>query len=208
MFTIAGVALISYLIGSVPAGYLAGRIAGIDIRKAGSGNIGATNVLRVLGKRYGYPVFVFDFVKGTAAVEISILIFNNTHHAEVSRELCAILAGVSSVIGHSYPVWLGFKGGKGVATSFGVVFGLIPLAAVIAVTVWLITFGTTRYVSVASMMAALALPITVLVMLYVKLLSGLALLLFSICLAAIVIWRHRSNLSRLMSGTEPRFERK
>lgn len=208
MFTIAGVALISYLIGSVPAGYLAGRIAGIDIRKAGSGNIGATNVLRVLGKRYGYPVFVFDFVKGTAAVEISIFIFNNTHHAEVSRELCAILAGVSSVIGHSYPVWLGFKGGKGVATSFGVVFGLIPLAAVIAVTVWLITFGTTRYVSVASMMAALALPITVLVMLYVKLLSGLALLLFSICLAAIVIWRHRSNLSRLMSGTEPRFERK
>jgi len=208
VFTIAGVALISYLIGSVPAGYLAGRIAGIDIRKAGSGNIGATNVLRVLGKRYGYPVFVFDFVKGTAAVEISIFIFNNTHHAEVSRELCAILAGVSSVIGHSYPVWLGFKGGKGVATSFGVVFGLIPLAAVIAVTVWLITFGTTRYVSVASMMAALALPITVLVMLYVKLLSGLALLLFSICLAAIVIWRHRSNLSRLMSGTEPRFERK
>jgi glycerol-3-phosphate acyltransferase PlsY len=208
VFTIAGVALISYLIGSVPAGYLAGRIAGIDIRKAGSGNIGATNVLRVLGKRYGYPVFVFDFVKGTAAVEISIFIFNNTHHAEVSRELCAILAGVSSVIGHSYPVWLGFKGGKGVATSFGVVFGLIPLAAVIAVMVWLITFGTTRYVSVASMMAALALPITVLVMLYVKLLSGLALLLFSICLAAIVIWRHRSNLSRLMSGTEPRFERK
>ncbi len=208
MFTIAGVALISYLIGSVPAGYLAGRVAGIDIRKVGSGNIGATNVLRVLGKRYGYPVFLFDFAKGTAAVEISILIFNSTHHAEVSRELCAILAGVSSVIGHSYPVWLGFKGGKGVATSFGVVFGLIPLAALIAVMVWLIIFGTTRYVSVASMTAALALPVTVLVMLYVKLLSGLTLLLFSICLAAIVIWRHRSNLSRLMSGTEPHFERK
>lgn len=208
MFTIAGVALISYLIGSVPAGYLAGRVAGIDIRKVGSGNIGATNVLRVLGKRYGYPVFLFDFAKGTAAVEMSILIFNSTHHAEVSRELCAILAGVSSVIGHSYPVWLGFKGGKGVATSFGVVFGLIPLAALIAVMVWLITFGTTRYVSVASMTAALALPVTVLVMLYVKLLSGLTLLLFSICLAAIVIWRHRSNLSRLMSGTEPHFERK
>ncbi|HWX17990.1 MAG TPA: glycerol-3-phosphate 1-O-acyltransferase PlsY [Chthoniobacterales bacterium] len=208
MFTIAGVALISYLIGSVPSGYLAGRVAGIDIRKVGSGNIGATNVLRVLGKRYGYPVFLFDFAKGTAAVEISILIFNSTHQAEVSRELCAILAGVSSVIGHSYPVWLGFKGGKGVATSFGVVFGLIPLAALIAVVVWLIMFGTTRYVSVASMTAALALPVTVLVMLYVKLLSGLTLLLFSICLAAIVIWRHRSNLSRLMSGTEPHFERK
>jgi glycerol-3-phosphate acyltransferase PlsY len=165
-------------------------------------------VVRVLGKRYGYPVFLFDFVKGTAAVEISILIFNSTHHAEVSRELCAILAGVSSVIGHSYPVWLGFKGGKGVATSFGVVFGLIPVAGLIAVVVWLMTFGTTRYVSVASMTAALALPVTVVAMLYLKQLRGPTLLLFSICLAAIVIWRHRSNLSRLMSGTEPRFERK
>jgi len=144
VFTIGGIALISYLIGSVPAGYLAGRVAGIDIRKFGSGNIGATNVLRVLGKRYGYAVFLFDFVKGTAAVEISILIFNSTPHVEVSRELCAILAGVSSVIGHSYPVWLGFKGGKGVATSFGVIFALIPVAALIAVVVWLMTFGTTR----------------------------------------------------------------
>ena len=208
MFTIGGIALISYLIGSVPAGYLAGRVAGIDIRKFGSGNIGATNVVRVLGKRYGYPVFLFDFVKGTAAVEISILIFNSTHHAEVSREFFAILAGVSSVVGHSYPVWLGFKGGKGVATSFGVVFGLIPVAALIAVVVWLMTFGTTRYVSVASMTAALALPVTVVAMLYLKQLNGPTLLLFSICLAVIVIWRHRSNLSRLMRGTEPRFERK
>ena len=208
MFTIGGIALISYLIGSIPAGYLAGRVAVIDIRKFGSGNIGATNVLRVLGKRYGYPVFLFDFVKGTAAVKISILIFDSTHHAEVSRELCAILAGVSSVIGHSYPVWLGFRGGKGVATSFGVVFGLIPVAGLIAVVVWLMTFGTTRYVSVASMTAALTLPISVVAKLYLKQLSGPTLLLFSICLAAIVIWRHRSNLSRLMSGTEPRFERK
>src|SRR4029077_5828564 len=87
-------------------------------------------------------------------------------------------------------------------------FGLIPAAALIAVVVWLMTFATTRYVSVASMMAALALPVTVVAMLYLKQLSGPALLLFSICLAAIVIWRHRSNLSRLMSGTKPRFERK
>jgi glycerol-3-phosphate acyltransferase PlsY len=208
VFTIGGIVLISYLIGSVPAGYIAGRVAGIDIRKVGSGNIGATNVLRVLGKRYGYPVFLFDFAKGTVAVEISILIFNSTYHAEVSREVCATLAGVSSVIGHSYPVWLGFKGGKGVATSFGVVFGLIPVAALIAVVVWLMTFGTTRYVSVASMTAALVLPVTVVAMLYLKQLSGPTLLLFSTCLAAIVIWRHRSNVSRLMSGTEPRFERK
>src|SRR2546427_371817 len=144
---------------------ISGKLSGSALRP---GNIGATNVLRVLGKRYGYPVFLFDFIKGTVAVEISILIFNSTYHAEVSRELCAILAGVSSVIGHSYPVWLGFKGGKGVATSFGVVFGLIPVAALIAVVVWLMTFGTTRYVSVASMTAALALPVTVVAMLYLK----------------------------------------
>src|SRR2546430_2363958 len=208
MLTLAIALAGSCLLGSIPFGYLAGRVAGIDIRKFGSGNIGATNVVRVLGKRYGYPVFQFDIVKGTAAVERTILIFNSTHHAEVSRELCAILAGVSSVIGHSYPVWLGFKGGKGVATSFGVVFGLIPVAALIAVVVWLMIFGTTRYVSVASMTAALALPVTVVAMLYLKQLSGPTLLLFSICLAVIVIWRHRSNLSRLMRGTEPRFERK
>jgi len=196
-----------YLIGSMPAGYLAGCIAGIDIRKVGSGNIGATNVLRVLGKRYGYLVFLFDFLKGVAAVEMSILIFDR-YHPVASRELCAILAGVASVIGHSYPVWLSFKGGKGVATSVGVVFALLPFAALIFAFVWIATFLTSRYVSVASIAAAIALPLTVGALLYAKQLSQPVLLYFSICLAAVVILRHRANVSRLLHGTEPRFQRK
>jgi len=207
VFTIAVVVLVGYLIGSVPAGYLAGCIAGIDIRKVGSGNIGATNVLRILGKRYGYPVFVFDFLKGVAAVEMSILIFDSYHPA-ASRELYGILGGVSSVIGHSYPVWLNFKGGKGVATTAGVVFALIHFAALVMCVVWVAAFQASRYVSVASIAAAIALPVTVGALLYFEQLNKPVLLYFSIWLAAVVIVRHRSNVSRLLNGTEPRFQRK
>ena len=207
MFTIAVVVLVGYLIGSVPAGYLAGCIAGIDIRKVGSGNIGATNVLRILGKRYGYPVFLFDFLKGVAAVEMSILIFDSYHPA-ASRELYGILGGVSSVIGHSYPVWLNFKGGKGVATTAGVVFALIHFAALVMCVVWVAAFQASRYVSVASIAAAIALPVTVGALLYFEQLNKPVLLYFSIWLAAVVIVRHRSNVSRLLNGTEPRFQRK
>ncbi len=207
MFTIAVVVLVGYLIGSVPAGYLAGCIAGIDIRKVGSGNIGATNVLRILGKRYGYPVFLFDFLKGVAAVEMSILIFDSYHPA-ASRELYGILGGVSSVIGHSYPVWLNFKGGKGVATTAGVVFALIHFAALVMCVVWVAAFQASRYVSVASIAAAIALPVTVGALLYFEQLNKPVLLYFSIWLAAVVIVRHRSNVSRLLKGTEPRFQRK
>jgi glycerol-3-phosphate acyltransferase PlsY len=208
VFTYLAVSLIGYLIGSVPAGYIAGRMAGVDIRNLGSGNVGATNVLRVLGKRYGYPVFVFDFLKGAVAVEASILIFSAGYGDQMNRELCSILSGISCVIGHSYPVWLRFKGGKGVATSAGVIFVLIPLAAVIVGVVWIVTFEASRYVSVASVAAALTLPLTVGAMLYLKKLNGPIFLYLSICLALVVIWRHRSNLSRLKNGTEQRFRRK
>jgi glycerol-3-phosphate acyltransferase PlsY len=206
--TIAVIALIGYLLGSVPFGYLAGRIAGIDIRTFGSGNIGATNVLRVLGKRYGYPVFLFDFIKGAGAVQVSILICKVAAQPQLNSEICGVLAGISSVVGHSYPVWLSFKGGKGVATSGGVIFSLMPFAALIVGIVWIATFLVSRYVSVASITAAVALPIIVGAMTYFRQLSSLLLLYFSICLAAVVIIRHGSNLSRLLNGTEPRFQRK
>ena len=203
---IAGFA--SYLIGSIPAGYIAGRIAGIDIRTVGSGNIGATNVTRVLGKRYGYPVFIVDFLKGFAAVGMSIMIAKRAQPVLISSELFGVVGAVACVLGHSFPVWLGFKGGKGVAASAGALLGLMPFVALIAVAVWLIIFYLTRYVSVASMTAALAVPITILSMMFLGQTGGTALLYFSICLAAVVIVRHRSNLSRLMRGTEPRFKRK
>jgi glycerol-3-phosphate acyltransferase PlsY len=200
----------SYLIGSIPAGYIAGRIAGIDIRTAGSGNIGATNVMRVLGKRYGYPVFVVDFLKGLVAVSLSIFIAKRAQPISVSTQLFGIIAAVSCVTGHSFPVWLGFKGGKGVATSAGALFGLMPFVALIGAAVWVITFELTRYVSVASMTAVLVVPIIILILMLLKQTqtSGTALLYFSTCLAAVVIFRHRSNLSRLLRGTEPRFKRK
>jgi len=208
MLIFAAVALASYFLGSIPAGYLAGRIAGIDIRHAGSGNIGATNVTRVLGKHYGYPVFIVDFLKGLMAVTMSILIEKRAQPLSVPTELIGIIAAISCVIGHSFPVWLSFKGGKGVATSMGALFGLMPFVALIAVAVWVITFEMTRYVSVASMTAALAVPISILILMPLKQTSGTALLYFSISLAALVIFRHRSNLSRLVRGTEPRFKRK
>ena len=208
MLSFAAVALISYLLGSIPAGYLAGRMAGIDIREAGSGNIGATNVTRTLGRRYGYAVFVVDFAKGALAVCVSILLGRHLKATPFSPEMYGIVGAICCVLGHVFPVWLGFKGGKGVATSAGVLFGLMPLAAAIGVAVWVITFEVTRYVSIASIAATIALPVTVLGLTHTGHTNGMALFYFTLCLAAVVIIRHRSNLSRLLRGTEPRFKRK
>ena len=205
-FTI--VALFGYLLGSIPPGYLAGRIAGIDIRKVGSGNIGATNVTRTLGKRYGYPVFLMDFMKGALAVGLSILLAKKTQSEPNYPELFGIVAAIFCLLGHTFPVWLGFKGGKGVATSAGAIFGLMPLAALIGLGVWVLVFELTRYVSVASITTAIVLPATVLALTYATHTNGTALFYFSVCMAAVVVFRHRSNLSRLVRGTEPRFKRK
>jgi acyl phosphate:glycerol-3-phosphate acyltransferase len=208
VFTVVVVALISYLLGSLPAGYLAGRLAGIDIRGAGSGNVGATNVLRVLGKRFGYPVFFVDFIKGFGAVVLSIWIVSRARPSENLVQLDGALSGVCCVMGHVYPVWLGFKGGKGVATSIGVLFGLMPLAALIVCVIWIITFETTRYVSLASVAAAISLPVSVGAMFFFQAINTPVLFYFSLCLAVVVVVRHRSNLSRLLKGTEPRFVRR
>ncbi|PYJ72504.1 MAG: acyl-phosphate glycerol 3-phosphate acyltransferase, partial [Verrucomicrobia bacterium] len=154
MIKFLAVALVSYLLGSIPAGYLAGRIAGIDIRKVGSGNIGATNVTRTLGRRYGYPVFLVDFAKGALAVCVSVLLGWHVEPKPRSSEIYGIVGAVFCVLGHVFPVWLRLKGGKGVATSAGALFGLMPLAALIGVAIWVLTFEVTRYVSVASVTAA------------------------------------------------------
>jgi glycerol-3-phosphate acyltransferase PlsY len=208
MLTFAVVGIGSYLLGSIPFGYLAGRIAGIDIRKCGSGNVGATNVIRILGKAYGYPVFLADFLKGFAAVKVSLLIAMRMQSGWNSPEMLGILAAISSVIGHSFPVWLRFKGGKGVATSAGALLGLAPVAALVGAAIWVLTFWLTRYVSVASIAAAAALPFIILITSWLSRTDGRSLFYSSVCLAAVVIWRHRSNLSRLIRGTEPRFTRK
>jgi acyl phosphate:glycerol-3-phosphate acyltransferase len=208
MLTFAVVVIASYLLGSIPFGYLAGRMAGIDIRNCGSGNVGATNVIRTLGKGYGYPVFALDFLKGFGAVKMSILIATRMQSEWSPPEMFGIVAAISSVLGHSFPLWLRLKGGKGVATSGGALFGLAPVAALVGVAIWIVTFWLTRYVSVASIVAAAALPFVILITTWLSRTTWKLLFYSSLCLAAVVIWRHRSNLSRLIHGTEPRFNRK
>jgi glycerol-3-phosphate acyltransferase PlsY len=208
MLAFAVVVIGSYLLGSIPFGYLAGRMAGIDIRNCGSGNLGATNVIRTLGKGYGYPVFAADFLKGFGAVKMSILIATRVQSEWNAPEMFGIVAAISSVLGHSFPLWLRFKGGKGVATSAGALFGLAPIAALVGVAIWILTFWLTRYVSVASITAAAALPLIILLTTWLTRTTGKLLFYSSVSLAAVVIWRHRSNLSRLIRGTEPRFTRK
>jgi glycerol-3-phosphate acyltransferase PlsY len=207
-FLVLGIALLGYLCGSLPFGYFAGRISGTDIRAAGSGNIGATNVLRVLGKKWGYAVFLADAFKGFTAVRLSSLIAEQVISARPYAEYFAILAAVTCIVGHTFPVWLRFKGGKGVATSVGAVFGLMPIAAITIFTIWVIVFEITRYVSVASIVAASSLPITIAVLMRWKIIQGTGLLYFSSVMLILVLWRHRSNFSRLLKGTEQRFTRK
>jgi len=200
--------LIAYLLGSFPSGYIAGKLAGVDIQKLGSGNVGATNVTRVLGKRFGYPVFIVDFAKGLVAVVLAGVIAKSANHSVLFVDTCSVIAAIFAVIGHSYSIWLKFKGGKGVATSIGALFALNWVMAVIVCIVWIVIFQTTRYVSLASVAVAIALPIASATLLFLKEVPTPVLFYFSICLGAIVILRHRSNISRLLKGTEPRFIRK
>jgi acyl phosphate:glycerol-3-phosphate acyltransferase len=202
------VALCSYLLGSIPSGYLAGRLASIDVRRHGSGNIGATNVLRALGKKYGYAVFVCDVLKGFLAIRSSVILAEHFGSAQRYADWFAILAAIVCVLGHAFPVWLKFKGGKGVATSAGTMLGLAPGATFVAVFVWIIIFEITRYVSVASVAAALALPAAIGVLLWLHLAHSFPIFYSALVLATIVCWRHRSNFARLVRGTEQRFTRR
>jgi len=188
----------AYLIGSIPAGLLAGKLRGIDIRKHGSGNIGATNVVRTLGKGMGISVFVFDFLKGMVPVLLAKQFVG-------ASGWIPILAAILAILGHNYPVWLKFKGGKGIATSAGALAGLLPWALLVAVVVFGLTFALSRYVSVASVATAASLPITTAILTYRS--SGLTspLLIFTLIIAALAIWRHRANIQRLRAGTEHRF---
>jgi len=200
------IAVASYLLGSIPFGFIAGRICGIDIRTQGSGNIGATNVLRVLGKKWGYAVFFLDFVKGLLPVLLALSWGRSigVHPASAPGALAALCA----LLGHSFPVWLGFNGGKGIASSAGVIVGLFGIGAFLfCLGSWLLFFSVTRYVSVASIAASIAVPVSVSVLYFMHRSDWLTLLVACLmCLLA--IWRHRSNITRLRAGTEPRFDKK
>ena len=204
---VIAIVLISYLLGSIPSGYLVGRLAGVDIRTVGSGNIGATNVTRALGKSYGYSVFAADFAKGFSAVIIAKFAAAAMPHLGSSAPFIPLLAAFFSVVGNAFPVWLRFRGGKGVATSAGVLFALMPLAALIVTLIWVVIFFQTGYVSLASIVGAIALPIVVLGMLRLGWMTDSLLLYVSIGMTALVVFRHRSNVVRLIRGTEQRFHR-
>ncbi len=207
-FSIFAVAIISYFLGSLPGGFIAGRIAGVDVRRHGSGNIGATNVLRLLGKKYGYAVFFFDALKGFLAVRLAILLAEHIETSRAYSDWFGILAALACVLGHTFPVWLKFKGGKGVATSAGTMLGLAPLATIVAVFVWIAVFEITRYVSVASVTATVALPAAIGVLLKLQVMNSAVIFYSAIVLATVVCWRHRSNFARLVRGTEQRFTRR
>ncbi len=195
------VALGAFLLGSIPTGYLVARAKGVDIRQHGSGNIGATNVFRTLGKPLGVLVFFLDALKGFAAVWLAL------RYGGASA-WPAILAAVAAIAGHNYTPWLGFKGGKGIATSAGVLIALMPWAVLAIALVWFAVFFATRYVSLASICAAAALPVAVGALWYFGCGGNGPLLGFAVLIAALAIWRHRSNIERLIAGTEHRFDRK
>jgi acyl phosphate:glycerol-3-phosphate acyltransferase len=199
------IALSSYLLGSVPTGFLAGRCCGVDLRTQGSGNIGATNALRVLGKPWGYTVFLVDFFKGL----LPVLAANHWSAQFGIHPISApgSLAALCTLLGHSFPIWLGFKGGKGIASSAGVIVGLFPSAFLFCIGTWMLLFTLSRYVSVASIAASIALPVAVALLYSLHKADWLALLV-SILMCLLALWRHRSNLVRLRAGTEPRFEKK
>jgi acyl phosphate:glycerol-3-phosphate acyltransferase len=203
------IASTTYLIGSVPTGYLVGRWHHMDIRQHGSGNIGATNVLRVLGKGWGYLVFAADALKGLVGVKVGALLAAVLAGGELGVTLGGIIGAVSCILGHNYPVWLRFKGGKGVATSAGVLLGLFPLLTIsLVLLIWLVVFYASRYVSLASIAAALALPLVVFMILPRGRADFLWLFGFAFLITVLAIWRHRSNIGRLVQGTESRFGKK
>jgi len=191
--------LAGYLIGSLPFGYWMARAHGVDILKEGSGNPGATNVIRTVGRMAGNMVFVLDLLKGVVAVLWVRLLPGDPSN----WVLLGILGLVGAILGHSFSIFLRFRGGKGVATTVGGMLTLMPVSTLIGVAVWLLIFFLTRYVSLASIGLAVALPISRLILGGVDLLLG-----FATLLAVFILIRHRSNLVRLVQGREHRFERR
>jgi glycerol-3-phosphate acyltransferase PlsY len=231
--------LLAFLMGSIPFGLLIARSQGIDIRQHGSGNIGATNVLRVLGKKFGIPCLLLDALKGFIPIVIALSLvriagkeaglaipFLKPWSLELAADqrftgqLVHVITGLMAILGHNYSPWVGFKGGKGIATSAGVLLGLFPFFGVmLLLVIWALLFLTTRYVSVASMGAAAALPLLThigarfhhvdndksLPSLWEAGTWNKPLFALSVAIAVMAIWKHRSNIQRLLNGTENRF---
>ena len=194
---------ISYLIGGIPFGYLIAITKGIDIRTEGSGNIGATNVSRVLGRKYGLIIFVLDMLKGFLVVFfVPALVSGMIKIPTTGDNLLVILCGFCAILGHAFPVYLRFKGGKAVATSFGVFVWLAPIAIAISFVAWIITVLVSRYVSLGSMIGTLALVGVIVLVVDSPFGDNMYLTALSAAVAILIIVKHISNIQRIIAGTE------
>jgi glycerol-3-phosphate acyltransferase PlsY len=197
--------ILSYLLGSVATAVWAGKIFhGVDVREHGSGNAGATNVIRVLGWKTGIPVLLIDVFKGWLAAMLPVF-FNLAGHDTAQMTNLQILAGICAVLGHIFPVFAGFRGGKGVATIFGVLLGIHPLVTVSCLGVFLLVLLLTGYVSLSSMSAGVAFPFFLFLFFDTP---SMFLKIFSIIVAVALIFTHRKNISRLLKGEESKLIRK
>lgn len=199
------VVLAAYLLGSIPSSVWIGKIFyGIDVREHGSGNAGTTNTIRILGYKAGIPVFIIDALKGWFAVFLTKIVFGYFPSIEMP-EYMSLIAAVAVVLGHIFPVFAGFRGGKGVATLLGVGFGLIPIPALIALGIFMVVLLCFGYVSLASITAAVTLPF---ITYFFVMPDKLLLLLLTIAVAIFIPITHRQNIKRLLNGTENKFLKK
>ena len=210
MFAALGIsALVGYLLGSVNFAVLVSKRYGVDILKEGSGNPGATNVKRVLGKGPGNLVFALDALKGAAGAGLPYLLVGFCAAGEDIIYVTSIACFVGTLLGHCFSCFLGFKGGKGVASTIGGLLVLLPVPIVIGAALWAIAFYTTRYVSVASLALGLSLPLSCwLLPKFTSLQFGTAQLVFAGAIALFNVWTHRSNIGRLVRGEENKFTKK
>lgn len=197
--------MIGFALGSIPSGLLVGRARGVDLRTAGSKNIGATNAFRVLGPRWGGLVFLLDTLKGYLATLVPGLAASHlgwAAGASLDPKVLALAAGVAAILGHVFTPWLGFKGGRGVATSLGVFLGILPIPTLLSFGIWIVLVAISRRVSVGSVGAALAYPI--LVALWTRDdPHRAAIIVVAALVALLIILRHTANIRRLLNGTEP-----
>jgi glycerol-3-phosphate acyltransferase PlsY len=198
--------LLAYLLGSIPTAVWVGRIFhGIDIREHGSGNAGATNTFRVLGAKAGTPVLIFDILKGFLAVQLVYLANNWILLSNTESINLKLALGIAALIGHIFPVYVGFRGGKGVATLLGLVIAIHPISALIAIIIFLISLIITRYVSLSSMIGGFSFPILIIVVYHT---TSLSLVIFSMAIAVLLLFTHQKNIERLLSKEESKVKLK
>jgi len=207
-FVIFGFCLIAVLVGGIPFGYLIGRlILKDDIRNHGSGNIGATNVGRILGWKWGFLVLFLDALKGLLPT-LAAKLYLQSRCSDELMHLGTILTGICCIVGHMYPIWLKLRGGKGVATALGVILVIAPLASGVALGTFLIMFAASRIVGLASIISVTSFTVAQIVIMGEKVFipEQLPMTLFSILVPALIVWKHRSNIVRMLSGDEKKLK--